>query len=403
MKKLLSLTLTLVMMLSILIIPTTAGAETLTSGDYSYEVKVDGTVTITKYNGSEEVFTIPSILDGITVTEIGANAFAGNDSVVYVKIPDTVKKLGVNVFMNCHNLKDIVIGKNVTYIPANAFTGCSSMTSYTVPSHVTDVGVDALPYTLKSLTIGKSVNSIFDTRNSLGRYSSLAEIKVSDSNESYKSVKGVLYNKAGTTLVLYPQAKTDKSYTLSTAVTKIEKSAFENNKYLEKITFNKNLKTIESRAFYNCKKLKKVVILKNVTKINNSAFYDCKSVNSLTIDANKNLQIGKAVFNNLTNLKKLTAPTVAVSEMFNGCTKLNTLTIPKKVKTIAEKEFLNCPKLKTVTIPKTVKTIGKKAFGYTYDDYIGVFDKVQGFTVKGAKGSAAQKYAKANGFKFVAI
>ena len=52
----------------------------------------------------------------------------------------------------------------------------------------------------------------------------------------------------------------------------------------------------------------------------------------------------------------------------------------------------------SVTIPSSVKTIGNKAFGYyeTMDEY----KKIDGFTICGAKGSAAEKYAKANGFKF---
>ena len=44
----------------------------------------------------------------------------------------------------------------------------------------------------------------------------------------------------------------------------------------------------------------------------------------------------------------------------------------------------------------------EKAFGYTDDGYDG-YEKIKGFTIKGKKGSTAHKYAKKNGFKFVAI
>ncbi len=47
-------------------------AESLTEGDYEYEVNEDGnSVTITKYTGGGGDVTIPSEIDGKKVTELG--------------------------------------------------------------------------------------------------------------------------------------------------------------------------------------------------------------------------------------------------------------------------------------------------------------------------------------------
>ena len=60
--------------------------------------------------------------------------------------------------------------------------------------------------------------------------------------------------------------------------------------------------------------------------------------------------------------------------------------------------FYKCPSLKSVTIPKSVSKIEGAAFGYK--DYNTKYDD---FTIKGYKGSAAEKYATDNGFKFIAL
>lgn len=54
---------------------TQTSGETLTYGDYEYEVKDDNTVTITKYEGSDINVIIPNTIDGKSVTSIGDWAF----------------------------------------------------------------------------------------------------------------------------------------------------------------------------------------------------------------------------------------------------------------------------------------------------------------------------------------
>ena len=57
----------------------------------------------------------------------------------------------------------------------------------------------------------------------------------------------------------------------------------------------------------------------------------------------------------------------------------------------------------SISVPKSVMTIGKNAFGYHYEynNYYGsVYKKVDGFTIKGYKGTSAEKYALDNSFKF---
>jgi hypothetical protein len=84
------------------------------------------------------------------------------------------------------------------------------------------------------------------------------------------------------------------------------------------------------------------------------------------------------------------------------CTSLASVTIPDSITSIGTYAFRNTS-LTSITIPASVTSIGNKAFGY-YDDHDVVeCKKVDGFTIKGYKGTAAETYASKNGFDFVPL
>ena len=95
--------------------------------------------------------------------------------------------------------------------------------------------------------------------------------------------------------------------------------------------------------------------------------------------------------------------TVTELDDFWGAREMTSVTIPSTVRTISEAAFVNTG-LKNITIPATVTFIGSRALGYTYtfDEATGTgkYTKVPGFVIFGRTGSAAQKYAAANGFTF---
>ena len=83
---------------------------------------------------------------------------------------------------------------------------------------------------------------------------------------------------------------------------------------------------------------------------------------------------------------------------FYNCQNLSGITIPNSVTHIDDHAFEDCP-LSYVCIPSSVATIEVEAFGY-YHTYTAV-EKMYDFAIIGTKGSAAESYAKANGFKFL--
>ena len=105
--------------------------------DFEFEISDDGTAAITKYKGSDAEVTIPSEIDGKSVTSIGEEtimyiggdyAFSCCESLTSVTIPDSVTSICSNAFWDCKSLTSVTIPDSVTSIGANVFYGCESLT-----------------------------------------------------------------------------------------------------------------------------------------------------------------------------------------------------------------------------------------------------------------------------------
>ena len=79
---------------------------------------------------------------------------------------------------------------------------------------------------------------------------------------------------------------------------------------------------------------------------------------------------------------------------------ITSITIPEGITYIGVDAFLNLS-VTQVTIPESVILISSHALGYTYADE--VYTPIEGFTIIGKQGSAAETYAAENGFLFEAI
>ena len=168
---------------------------------------------------------------------------------------------------------------------------------------------------------------------------------------------------------------------------------------IKSVVIGSGVTSIGSTAFYECDNLTSVTIPNSVTSIGVGVFVHCSSLARITIPSSIT-SIDKGAFFGCTSLKSVTIPGSVTSigeQAFLGCFSLTSIIIPNSVNSIGELAFYDCYRLTSVTIPQSVTQIGKEALGYTY----GV--KVDGFTVIGYTGSAAEKYAKDNGFMFRGI
>ena len=97
------------------------------SGDgygYSTNAANTNTIAVTNYTGPGGVVSIPTNINGLTVTGIGngeASVFE-DTGVTSISIPNSVTDIETNAFLNCDNLTNVTIGNGVTTIGEFAFS-----------------------------------------------------------------------------------------------------------------------------------------------------------------------------------------------------------------------------------------------------------------------------------------
>ena len=379
-----------------------AGAETETYGDFQYRVNSDNTVDINKYVGNAEKVDIPAKIDGKSVTSIGYQAFSGCKSITSVTIPSGVTGIDIRAFSGCENLTGITIPDGVTKIGESAFQDCTKLAGVTIPDSVVNIGWGAFGYckSLDSITIPDSVNKIGGC--AFMYCESLTKINVASENKKYSSEKGVLFNKDKTKLICYPNAKTDKTYSIPDGVTNISADAFQNCVNLTSVTIPDSVTKIGSGAFMLCSGLTSVTIPDGVTSIEDWSFCECTSLKNVKIPDNVK-SIGKYAFCECTSLKNITLPSKLQSignYAFAHCTDLIGIIIPDSVKSIGDGAIRDCTKIKSITIPDSASDIGYQALGY-YHDFDGY--KIDGFIIYCNADTVAAQYAKDNGFLYKPI
>ncbi|MBR4691889.1 MAG: leucine-rich repeat protein, partial [Oscillospiraceae bacterium] len=197
-------------------------------------------------------------------------------------IGNGVTNIGRWTFGECSSLESVTIGSGVTGIGEYAFDRCTALTEVTIPDSVTSIGEEAFAEcsTLESVTIGSGLTDIGDW--AFGGCVSLQSFQVSGANPAYSSAGGVLFDKAGALLILYPCAKSG-AYTIPSGVTSISDDAFYRCTGLTAVTIPDSVTDIGMGAFAECSTLESAVIGNGVTNIGRWTFGECSSLESVTI------------------------------------------------------------------------------------------------------------------------
>ena len=290
-------------------------------------------------------------LSGVNTIESGA--FYGCDELVNLEMSDTLTTIEGSAFCSCTSLKTVIFSDSVTTIADGSFTDCTG---------------------LESVTIGKGCTSV--TASAFTRNVNLVKFDVSEDNESYTSVDGVLYNKEKTAVVCYPKSLSGE-YVIPDTVTSIEKAAFENCNKLTKVTIGSCVETVNPYAFNQCNLLATVVFKNSDTankKICERAFCNCASLTEVDF-GNAVTSIGDYAFTACGQIKSLEFPDsltsigdCAFSAYADGTygtyveSNLESVKFGTGLKTIGNYAFYNCSKLKTLNLKSGIKSIGSYAF-----------------------------------------
>lgn len=355
-----------------------AAATGIDANGFTWQSDDGVTYSITGYTGSATNITIPSSIDGHSVTSIGLNAFR-NTSITSVTIPDTVVSIGGFAFYYCTSLVSVVIPDSVTSIGESAFAYCTSLPNITLPDNLNKIEncafQDCKAFT--SITIPSSVKSI-------GFYAFLECFSL-------------------------------KSITIPNSVTSIGEGAFKDCKLLNNVVIPDSVTSVGNYLFYNCTSLSDVRLSNSLTNTGNFIFYNCSSLKGVTLpDSLTN--IGNSAFEDCTALTSIAIPNGVINighRAFIMCQALSNVTIPNSVKTIDFNAFAHCYSFTDIKIPDSVTSIGDYAFYYCKSlasitvpssvTSIGflTFDSCNlSLVMKGYSGSYAQSYAASNSLNF---
>lgn len=222
------------------------------------------------------------------------------------------------------------------------------------------------------------------------------ESSVTSCTVEVKSTQLWDYNASSKTLLAYNGTDTDitiPSEINGEPVWYLGGSLFEGSD-ITSVTIPEGVKSIGRNTFYGCDKLTSATLPSTLTEIGDSAFSGCTSLAQIQLPAELTT-LDSSAFQGCDSLTSIVIPdkiTVMKQSVFYSCDLLSQVTLPENLTSIEAGAFSYCKQLKTITIPQSVNSISQYAFQY-----------VEGLTIQGYSGSAAEAFAEAQGYTFVAL
>lgn len=310
----------------------TQAVPALQGGDFLCEMLPNGTVSITKYIGTDTVVTIPEQIDGYTVTRIGGGpyyynygAFQDNTNIEKVIIPDNVTNIGESAFRGCTALKSASIGNGVREIKDYAFSDCTSLTDLSVGYNVVSIRGSAFNSSpLKTVKgyVGSYAeswtSSYFDGYVDFIPLGRCPLVFAYERNSDY-------WNQDTGFVTVTGIWGTEKHVTVPETLEGLPVTSIfgVRNSYLETLVLPSTLQMIGACAFgdwfgdIRCPKLKSVTVPDGVVSIGEYAFANCP---------------------------------------------LTSITLPESVQSIGEEAFYGCSALSEIHLPQNLTHLGERAF-----------------------------------------
>ncbi len=339
--------------------------EIIWVSDYEYYQNGDG-ITITDGPDFTGDLFIPSLIEGLPVTEIAAGAFTGSKNITGVHLSDAITSVGANAFSGCTGIKEVTLGKHITSIKAGTFEGCSNLEKITMKGSITSVGakafhgcskLKAFPIigddlkiigasafegceSLTELELPRSVTSIgVEAFNDCTGLKSVLIYAIQQGNgavtvgdDAFPSTCEVIYSG-----VAY-LSNGDGTLTITGCIT--GNDDYSTDLVIPKTICGETVVAIKDGAF-RTEALTSLTMPDTITTIGINVFDHCGLLTNVVLSA---------------NLQSIPAKT------FEGCTSLKNITLPSGIQSIGASAFNQCSALESIVIPDTVTEIGSAAF-----------------------------------------
>lgn len=299
------------------------GARAEQFGDFYYGI-VGSNIQIYAYTGLGGDVVIPEEIDGMPVTTIDRDAFAHITGLTSVKIPTNVTAIYDSAFSGCTGLSTVNLSANLTTLYAGVFGYCTGLTNITV----------------------------------------------SPDNPALSSSNGILYDKAGTTLVQFPGG-IGGSIVIAEGVTRIASDAFPGSTAMTDIIFPETLTEIGSWAFSDCNGLTNVMLPASLSNLASGVFGHCANLTAIGVaESNAAYSSSNGILFNKSQTMLVQYPggleggyavpasiTNISPSAFAGCAGLTAVTLPNSLEGIGSYAFSCCTGLTTVIIPDTIASM----------------------------------------------
>ncbi len=377
----------------------------------------DGNVYICAYYGDKSelnVLDIPETIDGKAVYGIDAYAFALCGNLETVILPDGLREIGYGAFSDCQSLSSVVPPNTLELIEGEAFYNCPLLKQIDLPGSLVEIGAYSLGY----YNEGGDDLKVEDFTISGYTHSYGYEYAI-DNGFKFEIVDAVsqfaYFENEDGTITIYDFIEDNKENINGIAI--------------PDMIDGKEVVAIDYAAFAELTNLKLIAVPDSVTTILDYAIgyhfdkniWDYVKTEGFTILGYAGTAAEEYALENgieFVNLNINESPyvyyenqdgTITLAAYFpDDAASLTEVVIPgeidgKKVTGISGNLLENCPNVKAVTLPDYINYIENMALGYFYDYETMDFTKIDGFTIYGAAGTAAEQYAIDNGFDFVAL
>lgn len=292
------------------------------------------------------------IEEGITRVGVGAFSLCAQTS---VEFPDSLREIGTRAFSGSENLKSIDFGNGVRKIGEMAFYWCDGLTRVELPDSVEEIGPEAFSECgkLKSVRFGAGLETL--DSSAFAECYAMTAFEADENNSNFKAVDGLLYDGAGETFLLCPWGKTGV-VTLADGVTAIANRAFWGCNKLSRIVTPDSLLAIGDETFMGCLNLEGIAIGSGVADISADAFVPLWKLSSIDVSESNAVYASAGGLLYDTGFQAL----ICCPQGRSG-----RVDIAEGTQEIGSTAFKSCAGITELSIPKSVKSIADKAFADT--------------------------------------
>lgn len=241
------------------------------------------------------------------------------------------KKVGKHAFENCNNISVVVLEEGVEEIEEDAFAYCGYVSMLYIPSTLKLIGDCFIGTTIGNLHI--------------------------PSIEAWNNVKFISVNSIPNGGNLYIGDSLMKNLIINADIKEYCFNGFDS---IETVEVEEGVTKIGNGAFTGCKNLITVKLPSTLKEIKNFAFFGCEKLSNINIPESVVFTEDDMGTFSRSGIKTLFVPGTAKripSRFCTECTKLKSVFLGEGIDYIGRDAFKGCSSLNSIYIPKSVKTI----------------------------------------------